>query len=486
MVESATLRALGSPRRSAVRGGAVSGRVVVLTLAVFACDPESPAAPEAAVASVTVAPVLDTLWFGERAQFTATVRDAAGRVLTERTVTWSSSDSAVATVTALGLVMAVGAGAATITAAAEGITGASSITVTPLVFASLSAGDLHTCALTPDGAAYCWGANVLGQLGNGGTSQENAPSAVMGGLRFQSLSARGLHTCAMTTDGIAYCWGFNGYGQLGDGGTDQGNVPGAVAGGLRFRSLSAGGWHTCGLATDGNAYCWGWNSSGQLGDGGTADATTPTALAGGLSFQTLSAGRSHTCGAATDGRAYCWGAGQSGQLGDGTTTGSSAPRPLSGGLALQQVSSGRAHTCGLTTDGTAYCWGSNGAGQVGAGSPGSVVLAPALVAGGLVWASVSAGGDHTCGVTTAGVAYCWGVNDGGQLGTGWADRLEHAVPEAVSGGLAFRQVSAGLFHTCGLTLDVAAYCWGWNDSGQLGINDTSDRRTTPVLVFAQR
>jgi alpha-tubulin suppressor-like RCC1 family protein len=108
------------------------------------------------------------------------------------------------------------------------------------------------------------------------------------------------------------------------------------------------------------------------------------------------------------------------------------------------------------------------------------------VSGGLTFQSLSAGGEHSCGVTTEGSAYCWGFNDGGQLGNGSTDRVAHATPEAVTGGLAFQSVSTGLFHSCGLTTDGAAYCWGWNNLGQLGSNGTSDKLITPVLVTGQQ
>jgi alpha-tubulin suppressor-like RCC1 family protein len=153
------------------------------------------------------------------------------------------------------------------------------------------------------------------------------------------------------------------------------------------------------------------------------------------------------------------------------------PVLVSGGLSFAAVSAGfefdlREHTCGVTTGGVAYCWGSNAFGQLGDGTSLNIKIVPVLVLGGHTFASVrAAGADHTCGVTTGGVAYCWGWNSQGVLGDGTA--TNRTTPVAVAGGLSFAAVSASVFHT--------AYCWGANAQGWLG-DGTTTGRLTPVLV----
>jgi alpha-tubulin suppressor-like RCC1 family protein len=120
----------------------------------------------------------------------------------------------------------------------------------------------------------------------------------------------------------------------------------------------------------------------------------------------------------------------------------------------------------VTAAGKAYCWGSNLIGKLGAGTIGDSNV-PVAVADGHLFASVTAGADHTCGVTTAGSAWCWGFNINGQLGTGGSGD-DYFVPVAVSGDHAFASVSTGDYHTCGVTTAGAAYCWGSNDPGALG------------------
>ena len=105
-------------------------------------------------------------------------------------------------------------------------------TVTDLVFASVSAGFLHTCGVTTGGTAHCWGWNVFAQLGNGNTTSKVTPVPVAGGLTFAPVNAAWKHTCGLTTSGTAYCWGDNHRGQLGDGTTTGSFIPVRVSGQL--------------------------------------------------------------------------------------------------------------------------------------------------------------------------------------------------------------------------------------------------------------
>jgi alpha-tubulin suppressor-like RCC1 family protein len=183
-----------------------------------------------------------------------------------------------------------------------------------------------------------------------------------------------------------------------------------------------------------------------------------------LTFGQVSAGGQHTCGVTPTDVAYCWGYNGWGQLGDGSAVEARVhPSLVVGGLTFRQVSAGENHTCGVTTSNVAYCWGI--AGALGNGTElGSV--RPVRVVGGLAFRSVSAGTHHTCGVTPTNVMYCWGRNFSGQLGDG--TRMGRLQPVRVAGGLAFRGVSAGGGHTCGVTTGNVAYCWGVNEAGQLG------------------
>jgi alpha-tubulin suppressor-like RCC1 family protein len=190
-----------------------------------------------------------------------------------------------------------------------------------LTFSSVSSGAVHTCALTAGGAAYCWGDNSKGQVGSNSTANTFvAPVAVAGGLIFTSIGIGDYHTCGVTTTGAAYCWGWNPTGQLGNNSTTNSLVPVAVAGGLTFSSVSGGFNHTSGLTPGGAAYSWG--APGTLGNNTFAESDIPVPVVGGLTFRSLSgAGGSTNCGLTTGGVVYCWGSNFQGALGIGTTAG---------------------------------------------------------------------------------------------------------------------------------------------------------------------
>jgi alpha-tubulin suppressor-like RCC1 family protein len=385
----------------------------------------------------------------------------------------------------------------TLAATAPGLAGAtSSAFAVRLTFVAVSAGLQHTCGVTVSGAAYCWGYNGFGQLGDGTTTSETAPVLVAGGLTFTTVSVGGglpflfpsRHTCGVTTSGAAYCWGNNSQGQLGDGTTTSRVAPVPVSGGLSFTRVAGGTGHTCGVTTTDVAYCWGWNYEGQLGDGTTASRATPAPVIGGLSFTEIDGGAAHSCGVTTTGAGSCWGLNDDGELGDGTVLSRASPDSVLGVSNFAAIDAGVYHTCGVTTSGTAYCWGWNGFGQLGNGTSGNALEQHSVgsrqpvatpVSGGLTFSGVSAGYTHSCGVTSGGVAYCWGNNAWGQFGNGTT--TSDSVPVPVAAGLTFTAVSAGYYYTCGVTPSGAAYCWGYNANGQLG-NGTNTNSLSPMPV----
>ncbi|MEW5916192.1 MAG: protein kinase [Gemmatimonadota bacterium] len=140
------------------------------------------------------------------------------------------------------------------------------------------------------------------------------------------------------------------------------------------------------------------------------------------------------------------------------------------------VAGGGKHSCSLSAAGRARCWGNNESGQLGDGSL-DFAVTPVAVAGDFAFAQISGGEAFTCGVTHAGEARCWGNNDAGQLGDGTTS--VRTAPVLVSGGHNFSLVRSGRTHACGLTTRGEVYCWGSNASGQLG-DGARTNRTAPV------
>ena len=349
-----------------------------------------------------------------------------------------------------------------------GLGGTLNGTTTPGTTAQVAAGGKHTCALT-NGAAWCWGRNTSGQLGNGSTSRSNTPVAVSGlGSGVMALAAGYNQSCALLTDKTVKCWGTNKPGFV------RGpSTPVAVSGLVDVKSLTVGQYHACALTNTGAPLCWGRNDGGQLGNGTTTESATPVAVTGLSGVTALAAGGQHTCALLTDTTVRCWGSNYYGQLGNGTTTPGATPTPVAvTGLSdVMALTAGYSHTCALLRDQTVKCWGGNDWGQLGdASNTDSNTPVPVASLTGV--AAVSAGRIHTCAVLADTRVQCWGYNAQGQLGDGTKTSSNLPVPARNQAGTAdltgVTEVSAGGDHTCSRLSTGVVWCWGDNADGQLG------------------
>lgn len=162
-----------------------------------------------------------------------------------------------------------------------------------------------------------------------------------------------------------------------------------------------------------------------------------------------------------------------------------------GGDGWMSVGVGTAHSCALTVAGEAYCWGSSRTAQTGTADPPDLCGPPAVgcarrpvrVQTTVRFVSLSSGGAHNCALDASGTAYCWGDNLSGQLGTPSPRQASEPVP--VSGGHRFRQIAAGELHTCAVRIDGAVLCWGQNENGELGRGQAA-ASATPIVVTGGR
>jgi len=310
-------------------------------------------------------------------------------------------------------------------------------------------------------------------------------------LIYRTVDAGGFNACGITPSAQAYCWGFNGDGQLGTGNNNNRNIPTPINANLTFRQISGGRYHTCGITLSGIGYCWGDNHDGRLGTGDQQSSLIPKQVATGLTFQSIAAGRVQSCGLALSGLVYCWGFNQEGEVGAHIPPADSViivkPRPISG-QSFKSLSVGGLHACAIDLNDQLWCWGFNNYGQLGTSAPNanpwtlnntlvgtgadtsriSLPVPVSIPAGVSSWKSVAAGYRHTCAIANTGTTYCWGENQSGQLGDGVGVSTNPTyTPTAVSGS--YTEISAGFNHTCAIDASGAGYCWGSNADGKLGI-----------------
>jgi alpha-tubulin suppressor-like RCC1 family protein len=311
--------------------------------------------------------------------------------------------------------------------AVQGLTGATAVSID----------DDFACALLSGGTVECWGANSVGELGNGTTTAPDTcifgnlsgascyPTPVaVGGLKGATAISVGGVACALLSGGTVECWGDNELGQLGNGTTTNSSTPVAVSGITDATAISVGDDSACALLSGSTVQCWGSNNYGELGNGTTTNSTTPVAVSGLTGATGISVGNDSACALLSGGSVQCWGLNAYGQLGNGTTTNSSTPVAVTGLTGAVAVSAGDS-ACALLSDGTVQCWGLNQDGSLGNGTTtgpdncggAACSMTPVAVTGLTGVAAISVGASP-CALLSGGTVQCWGWNLYGQLGIG--------------------------------------------------------------------
>lgn len=404
--------------------------------------------------------------------------------------------------------------------------------------------------------------SVIG--GAGATEVPVFQSTIIVNERWIAVSAGTSHTCAISVDSTAFC--FGGFGALGTRSVAP-STPVVVAGLERRKivAVDAGDQFSCGKAVEGLLYCWGANVHGEMGNGTLLPQFTADIAAGRSTVDLFSVGSHHVCATGyINYEVVCWGEATFGQIGVATfnqTTDCDFLRDFVSNvtwptrqcyltptgpvldqgidfITLSSISAGGAHTCALSPDtDELLCWGLNNVGQLGIYSPPteeclgfvqrwtgylevSEFRLPCVT---LPWTAaygsgmVSASPDesyqgHTCTLSRGFETYCWGSNGKGQLGTSHNDPLpcvwdgdstntdpsydvRGSVPcirsieldfQPVETSVLFSDVGAGARSTCALGLtDSLAYCWGDNSSGELGDGTSGGSRYQPAPVAGQ-
>jgi alpha-tubulin suppressor-like RCC1 family protein len=367
---------------------------------------------------------------------------------------------------------------------------------------SVVVGNNHTCGLKTNGDLYCWGDNTDGQLGVAsvdtvcGQSKPFSPCSlhpvlVDSTLHFVSISAGANHTCGVTADRRAFCWGANTKGQVSaysPGGAILTEVPATFG----WTQISAGFTHTCAVRTDGALFCWGGNAQGELGNGAIANSLGMLRVPMPAPVASVSTGQERTCARTVAGAVYCWGAlWVDRENGLEMSRQQLVPQSVPGAPPMSSLSVGSSTTCGAGLTGVGYCWEANARGQMGVGGD-TGSTSPKAIAADIGFVQMSVGIVNSCGVATDGSGYCWGDDTFGELGVRPASLSEvcgsqaltcSTKPHAVFGRQRFIQISAGFgSHACGVTTQHNLYCWGLGVSGQRGDGTASYATSVPTLV----
>ncbi len=360
--------------------------------------------------------------------------------------------------------------------------------------------------LSPAGIeAFGAGRNTEGQLADAQIIPSRPyPMPTVSGVTYAEITVGTDHACGLTPTGEAYCWGGNYYGQLGNSDVpwinDDFHPPSLVMapGGATWSAVSAGYRYTCGVTADGRGHCWGWNNNTRLATIDTGSLVrVPSEVRGGSRWRSIDSGYQHTCGVTTGGVVLCWGYNFYGQLGSGTSLGAYlSPTTVSAatGLAhgsVRSVSVASMHTCAVTNANRAYCWGYNANGQLGLGhttspqtSPQPVVAVAGL--GTSEVASIQASPFGACAVSSSKDVYCWGYNADGQLGEGTTTSSTSPRPVTTSSGMpqgAIEHLATSTFGACAVDGSHDVWCWGDGSDGLMGDGTSAQDRVVPTQTI---
>ncbi|MFN8019442.1 MAG: Calx-beta domain-containing protein [Acidimicrobiales bacterium] len=365
-------------------------------------------------------------------------------------------------------------------------------------------GKNHTCAVLSNQDLMCWGKNFNLQTYEDTSSLHSTSNWYSAPVKVSSrwfAKATGVVTGGDSTCGThpnfsgVYCWGANGSSQLGGPATTSvspDNEPIWEPGSTLPVVNSS---RSCWIMSSGSATCGGNNANGALGDGTTTSSTAygGVLVSGSANTTAITLGTSHTC-ARIAGAAKCWGLGTNGRLGNGLQTSSSVPVAVTGLTSIAAISAGGAHSCAVTSAGAVRCWGLNSSGQLGNG--GTTQATTSVQVSGLTSGitAIGTGDDYSCALSVAGGVKCWGNNQYGQLGNGTT--TSSTTPVQVTGltsGVAY--LSVGPTHACVATNTGQAKCWGYDQYGPIGqgirvpvevVGGTAFYQAQPLAVTAER
>jgi alpha-tubulin suppressor-like RCC1 family protein len=346
-------------------------------------------------------------------------------------------------------------------------------------------GNRHTAILLADGSVRTVGANDSGQLGLNDTTNRLTPVQVSGITSAIATAGGQFHTAVLLADGTVRTFGYNGTGALGVNDNTNRLTPVQVFGiSSSAVAVACGIYLTVILLADGTVRTFGLNNNGQLGinvNGGTRQ--TPVTVLNITSATAVAGGGTNAIVLLADGTVRTFGANNYGQLGVNDNATRQTPVQVFGiSSSATAVACGRYHSAVLLADGTVRTFGNNVLGQLGIDVNGGTRQTPVQVLNISTATAVVCGQSHTAILLTDGTVRTVGQNNSGQLGVN--DTTNRSTPVQVFGiSSSATAIAGGQYHTAVLLQDGTVRTFGQNTYGQLGVNDTTSR-LTPVQVIA--
>jgi alpha-tubulin suppressor-like RCC1 family protein len=335
----------------------------------------------------------------------------------------------------------------------------------------------------------------VGNLNTGIVAATGSPYQVGSGSSYTQVGAGLSFTAALRSDGAAFAWGLNSSGQIGQGNVTTYSSPVQI-GTSSYAQVSAGGATWYGILGNKLLLVSGLGTSGQLGDASLVNKSTPvlvinTVIAsasspvqvGALSWSKVSAGSTHTAAIRSDGLLFEWGLGANGALAVTPTDTNNRSSPVQVGTSSwNAVSAGKSNfTLAIRSDNTLWGWGLNASYQLGVADSVDRSIPVQISAPVQLWTKISAGLSASAGIDLAtGFLYTWGLDTSGILGSNQTASTIRSLPVQVTTS-SWSQVSVGLSHMLGINSTGSMYAWGFNNNYRLG-DGTSITKSSPTLV----
>ncbi len=352
------------------------------------------------------------------------------------------------------------------------------ITISPMVETASS----FVATLKTNGTVWTYGQNTYGELGTGDNVNYDEPQQVIfpEGTVIKQIAVGEYHVAALDTEGNIWTWGRNNFYQLGVSSTSESNTPIKVTGIPKATRITAGTNSVMAVTEDNRLVAWGQNAYGELGNGQNVNKTTPVIIEGVHDVLDVQGGKNHYLVLKTTGELFTTGSNLYGQLGQdiGERTRINTFNKIPSNLKYGSIAAGQTSNVAITIDGVAYVWGQNTFGNLGTGEKNNVFV-PTQVPGltGIVEADV--GKTHTILRDYNEDIYLAGTNANGQLGNGTSNNnFTFAKNLKIEDVL---RVSAGYTYTAVMKKDGTVWAWGDYNHGNRVLNSRTNSKI-PVQI----